>query len=129
MMKIEERKKQFRKECLQSLKDIPNHRKYNIDKKIIERMYLLLKEKNVENIMLFLPLKIEVNLYPLIKRLRKEKKNIYVPFMEGKSFRLVKYRLPLKEKKFGIKEPNDSKQFRKKRRFMYHLWKVKVLGW
>jgi len=113
-MKIEERKKQFRKECLQSLKDIPNHRKYNIDKKIIERMYLLLKEKNVENIMLFLPLKIEVNLYPLIKRLRKEKKNIYVPFMEGKSFRLVKYRLPLKEKKFGIKEPNDSKQFRKK---------------
>ena len=34
--------------------------------------------------------------------------------MEGASFRLVKYRLPLKKKQFGIKEPNDSKQYRVK---------------
>jgi 5-formyltetrahydrofolate cyclo-ligase len=34
--------------------------------------------------------------------------------MEGKSFRLVKYRLPLEKKRFGIKEPKDSKQYRKK---------------
>jgi 5-formyltetrahydrofolate cyclo-ligase len=34
--------------------------------------------------------------------------------MEGKSFRLVKYRYPLRVKRFGIKEPNDSKQYRKK---------------
>jgi 5-formyltetrahydrofolate cyclo-ligase len=54
----------------------------------------------------------EVDIYPLIKRLRKEKKNLYVPFMEGKSFRLVKYRLPLRKKQFGIKEPLDSKQYR-----------------
>lgn len=64
--------------------------------------------------MLYLPLGMEVNLYPLIVRLRKEQKNLYVPFMEGASFRLVKYRLPLRKKQFGIKEPNDSKQYRKK---------------
>ena len=34
--------------------------------------------------------------------------------MEGKSFRLVKYRLPLEKKEFGIKEPKDSRQYRKK---------------
>ena len=34
--------------------------------------------------------------------------------MEGESFRLVKYRLPLERKKFGIKEPKDSKQYRVK---------------
>ncbi len=59
--------------------------------------------------MLFIPLKNEVNINPLIKRLRREGKTLYVPFMEGKSFKLVKYRLPLHKKRFGIKEPNISK--------------------
>lgn len=35
-----------------------------------------------------------------------------MPFMEGSSFRLVKYRLPLRKKRFGIKEPLDSRQYR-----------------
>ncbi|CUV65353.1 5-formyltetrahydrofolate cyclo-ligase (fragment 2) [Sulfurovum sp. enrichment culture clone C5] len=34
--------------------------------------------------------------------------------MEGKSFRLVQYRLPLHKKKFGIKEPKNSYKFRTK---------------
>jgi 5-formyltetrahydrofolate cyclo-ligase len=34
--------------------------------------------------------------------------------MEGESFRLVKYRLPLKRKKFGIKEPKYSNKYRRK---------------
>jgi len=113
-MKKEERKKQFRSDCLQRLKDMSKQRKYSIDKKIIENIYLLIKVHHAKEVMLYLPLALEVNVYPLIYRLRREKKNVYVPFMEGKSFRLVKYRLPLYEKKFGIKEPNDSKQFRKK---------------
>ena len=35
--------------------------------------------------------------------------------MEGESFRLVKYRLPLIKKKFGIMEPKDSKQYKNKK--------------
>jgi len=62
--------------------------------------------------MLYIPLGMEVNLNPLIKRLRREKRLLYVPFMEGKSFRLVKYRYPLETKRFGIKEPKSSKQYR-----------------
>jgi len=113
-MKKLTRKNKFRRDCLQRLKDISKQRKYSTDKKIIEKIYLLLKENRAKEVMLYLPLKLEVNIYPLIYRLRKEKVNLYVPFMEGKSFRLVKYRLPLIEKKFGIKEPNNSKKYRKK---------------
>jgi len=114
MMKKQERKNKFRQDCLACLQKMPTHRRYSIDKMILEKIYVLIRENDLKNVMLYLPLKMEVNLYPLIYRLRKKKINLYVPFMEGKSFRLVKYRLPLKEKKFGIKEPNDSKQFRKK---------------
>ncbi len=78
----------------------------------MQLLYRHIVQSNAKNVMLYLPLKNEVNLYSLILRLRKEKKALYVPFMEGASFRLVKYRLPLKKKQFGIKEPNDSKQFR-----------------
>ena len=87
---------------------------YVKDKWVLEVLHDMIKEQNAQNIMLYLPLKMEVNLYPLIAKLRKEKRMLYVPFMEGASFRLVKYRLPLYKKQFGIKEPKDSKHYRKK---------------
>jgi 5-formyltetrahydrofolate cyclo-ligase len=111
-MTKEDKKKQFRCESLKRLKRASEYGSYQKDKKIVEVLYKYIVQSNAETIMLYIPLKTEVNLYPLIKRLRKEKKVLYAPFMEGTSFRLVKYRLPLKKKKFGIQEPNDSKQFR-----------------
>ncbi len=114
-MKREERKKQFRMDCLKLLQNASKRGKYSKDKKTLNKLYKYLKQSDAKKVMLYLPLKTEVNIYPLIQRLRKEKRTLYVPFMEGKSFRLVKYRLPLKEKRFGIKEPNDSKQFRNKK--------------
>lgn len=108
----ENRKKSFRAECLKRLNKASGFGSYQKDKKILMRLHRYVIQSDAKNVMLYLPLKTEVNLYPLILRLRKEKKVLYVPFMEGASFRLVKYRLPLKKKQFGIKEPNDSKQFR-----------------
>jgi 5-formyltetrahydrofolate cyclo-ligase len=70
---------------------------------------------DARRIMLYLPLTTEVDLYPLIKVLRRQGRQLYVPFMEGASFRLVKYRYPLETKQFGIKEPKDSRQFRNKK--------------
>lgn len=113
-MTKEGKKKQFRCESLKRLKQASGFGSYQKDKKILEVLYKYIVQSNVKSIMLYIPLKTEVNLYPLIKRLRQEKKMLYVPFMEGTSFRLVKYRLPLKKKKFGINEPNDSKQYRVK---------------
>jgi 5-formyltetrahydrofolate cyclo-ligase len=108
------KKEQFRSHCLKQLKKASRHRAYIKDKKVLAILYRYIVHNNAENIMLYLPLKMEVNIYPLIMQLRKEKKNLYVPFMEGKSFRLVKYRLPLRKKRFGIKEPLDSKQYKLK---------------
>lgn len=113
-MTKEDRKKEFRKQSLIQLKKASGFGSYQKDKKILHVLYRYIAQSNVKHVMLYLPLKTEVNLYPLIQRLRKENKVLYVPFMEGASFRLVKYRLPLKKKQFGIKEPNDSKQYRVK---------------
>ena len=113
MTKVQ-RKNAFRKECLKRLERLSLSTPYAKDKKIIALLYRYIKNERAQNVMLFIPMATEVNLYPLIRTLRQEGKMLYVPFMEGKSFRLVKYRLPLRRKKFGIKEPNDSKQYRVK---------------
>ena len=107
-------KKVFRQHCLKRLKEVTSLRSYKKDRIVLEQLYKFIVGSNSKVILLYLPLKMEVNLYPLILQLRKEKKQLYVPFMEGKSFRLVKYRLPLYTKQFGIKEPKDSKQYRVK---------------
>ena len=107
-------KKAFRASCLKRLAKASGRGAYVKDKKLLQRLYEEIIETDAQNIMLYLPLKTEVDLYPLIKQLRIEGRRLYVPFMEGKSFRLVKYRLPLEKKKFGIFEPKDSKQHREK---------------
>ena len=109
------RKNSFRQYCLQRLKVAKGIGKYKKDSEIVRKLYRLTQANDAQSILLYLPLKMEVNIYPLIVRLRKQGKNVYVPFMEGESFRLVKYRLPLRQKQFGIKEPNDSKQYRNKK--------------
>ncbi len=108
------RKTLFREECLARLRQAVTHNRYRHDMDVRSRLYTLIKQENAKDIMLYLPLEMEVDIYPLIRKLRQEKRNLYVPFMEGKSFRLVKYRYPLRRKRFGIKEPLNSRQFRKK---------------
>jgi 5-formyltetrahydrofolate cyclo-ligase len=107
-------KKIFRKICLERLKRKNQVNRYKLDKIVIEKLEKVLKNSDITVIMLYIPLKIEVNISSLITKLRKEKKTILVPFMEGESFALVKYRLPLKIKKFGVKEPNYSNRYKKK---------------
>jgi 5-formyltetrahydrofolate cyclo-ligase len=109
------KKKHFRAHCLKRLKKASSISSYKKDKVVLQRLYQLIVESHAQKIMLYLPLKTEVNLYPLIKQLRKEKRELYVPIMEGKSFRVVKYRYPLEKNRFGIKEPKDSRQYRNKK--------------
>jgi len=109
-------KKRFRQDCLHYLKKAGSStNRYVKDKKVQQQLYRIISEMNAKVVMLYLPLATEVDLFPLIKRLRRERRSLYVPFMEGKSFRVVKYRYPLERKRFGIKEPKDSKQYRKKK--------------
>jgi len=97
-------KKEFRKICLG--KKIFN--RYLISKRISKELYNLAKD--YKNILLFIPLSNEPDIKWVINRLRREKKNIFVPFMQDLSFKMVKYQLPLKKKKFSIFEPVNKQQ-------------------
>jgi len=111
----ESQKKQFRQRCLKRLKEISRKNNYVRDRKVLSKLYRIIEEMDARVIMLYLPLELEVDIYPLIRVLRRQRRQLYVPFMEGKSFSLVKYRYPLKTRRFGIKEPKYSRQFRKKK--------------
>jgi len=105
-------KKSFRKGCLKRLERAAEQGAYRKDRKVLDHLRRVIEAENARTIMLYLPLRTEVDLYPLIRRLRREGRRLYVPFMEGASFRLVKYRYPLRTKRFGIKEPGGSRQYR-----------------
>lgn len=105
----------FRQGCLERLKKASRRSTFRKDKSVTNRLYRLILQSGAQTILLYLPLKTEVNLFPLIKQLRREKRTLYVPFMEGTSFRVVKYRLPLKKNSFGIEEPKNSKQYKNKK--------------
>jgi len=117
-------KQKFRKDAIAKLKHIKMH-SYKRDRYIIDILYRYIKKIDARYIMLYVPLDIEVDIMPLIRQLRIDKRVLFVPFMEGESFRLVKYRLPLVTKQFGIKEPKYSKQ---KRRRSIDLSIVPIVG-
>ncbi len=101
-------KNEFRKLCLENKK----FNRYLFSKKIEKE--LLKISKDHKNILLFIPLKNEVDIRGVINTLRRQKKNIFVPFMQDLSFKMVKYSLPLKKKKFSILEPlNKNKALEK----------------
>jgi len=107
-------KKSFRVSCINKLKKKSQRGNYFLDKKVNQWLYREIKERACKVVMLYIPLSIEINISDLIKWLRRENVTLLVPFMVGKSFRLVKYRLPLKIKKFSVKEPNNSTKNYKK---------------
>jgi 5-formyltetrahydrofolate cyclo-ligase len=112
MKEKENPKASFRRDCLRRLKEVSKKNHYKRDKLVTSALYDYIHARNAQTVMLYLPLDTEVDVSALIKRLRIEGRTVYVPFMEGESFSLVKYRYPLYKKKFGVKEPKYSTQYR-----------------
>ncbi len=108
MINMNHAKGDFRKSCISKLRCISRLTKIKKEKVIVHKLHLLIKQHNAKKILIYIPLDLEVNVMPLINQLRKEKKEVYVPFMCGDSFKAVKYRLPIEKKRFGIKEPKNS---------------------
>ena len=120
-------KDSFRKLCLSRLKFFSKVAKIKKDKEICQKILQIIQLHNAKKILLYIPLSNEVDIGPLIKKLRKKRDiEIYVPYMKGLSFVPVKYRLPLKVKKFGIKEPNFS--YYKVNNLQLDLVVVPILG-
>jgi len=97
-------KNEFRKVCL----NMKKFNKYYYSKKIGWKLYNICK--SYKNILFFIPMKDEVDIHWVIRKLKREKKNIFVPFMEDLSFKMVKYQLPLIKKKFSILEPVNKQK-------------------
>ncbi|WP_300361671.1 5-formyltetrahydrofolate cyclo-ligase [Hydrogenimonas sp.] len=100
-------KKKFRKTCLEKLRKAERNGKFRRNRIVLRRVESIIRKYNPKAILLYLPMGHEVDVRPLFRRLRRDRK-IYVPFMEGESFKLVQYRLPLQRKRFGIYEPMNS---------------------
>ncbi len=104
-----DKKKIFRTKCIDKLRFYNNISKIKKDKDICSRILELILLYKPKTVLAYIPLDIEVDILPLINKLKKDKIcEVYVPFMVDKTFKAVKYRLPLKKKQFGIKEPNNS---------------------
>ena len=108
------RKREFRRRALERLKCHTGVRGYIQDKRVLRILREIVRQRQPKEVMLYIPMAMEVDVMPLIRWLRQRGIAVYVPFMEGESFRLVKYRLPLRKKRFGIYEPKISKQYRRK---------------
>ncbi len=104
----------FRKRAIENLRSISLPRRRKFDHMINNMLFNAIKKMGAKTVMLYVPLDLEADVMPLIGALRRRGVVVYVPFMEGESFRLVQYRLPLKTKKYGVKEPKFSKKYRKK---------------
>lgn len=98
-------KDNFRKECKTKLQ-AQIKKSYTLDKKWLNNIKKI--TKNYKRILLFLPLNIEPNTKELINFARKFKKDIYVPLTLNRSFKMVSYRLPLKNGQFNIKTCGNS---------------------
>jgi 5-formyltetrahydrofolate cyclo-ligase len=106
---LNELKHKFRKECIKRLRFSSKIGKIKKDKNICLKLFKLIKLQKPKKVLAYIPLNMEVNILPLINRLKKEKIcEVYVPYMVDETFKIVKYRLPLYKKKFGIKEPKNS---------------------
>jgi len=100
-------KNEFRKFCKKGVKN-----RYYYSKIIQKELYKELKK--YKKILLYLPLKNEVDITDLIKKLKRSKKEVYVPFMEDLSFKMVKFSLPLEKKRFSILEPKNKQKIKTK---------------
>jgi 5-formyltetrahydrofolate cyclo-ligase len=99
-------KELFREHCKLQLQSAKRD-KIARDARVLESLEKLLLPLRKKTILFYLPLATEVRVNKLFQKLRRHN-NLLVPFMEGVSFKVVKFRLPLYKKKFSILEPANS---------------------
>jgi len=100
-------KLKFREESLRKIKNLNKNYSYNRNMKVNNKILEELKKIKNKKILFYYPLKMEIDVKKSLNILRRNNE-IYIPFMEGESFKMVLFRLPLKNKKFGIFEAGNS---------------------
>jgi len=100
-------KTKFRENCLKNIKSIASHSRYYRNAIINKRLKKELKNiKNVK-ILFYYPLPFEADIRKILNY-KRQNCDIFIPFMQDASFKIVPFRLPLKKKKFGIYEAGNT---------------------
>ena len=97
----------FRRNCIKKMKNAPMSTKYYRDAMINRRLLMEIKKRKPKSILFYYPLEFEADIRKTLLKMRKTC-DVYVPFMQDKSFKVVPFRLPLKKKKFGIYEAGNT---------------------
>ena len=100
-------KSDFRSHCLKQMKNLSPIGKLYRDAKVNRHLIRILRQEKGKRVLFYWPFGFEVDIRKSIWALR-SKKLIYLPFMDGESFKMVPLRLPLEHKAFGIYEPRFS---------------------
>jgi len=100
-------KNKFRENCLKQMKNLSNHNALYRNKKLNKQLQKELKKLKAKRVLFYYPLGFEADIRDTLIKVRK-KSEVYIPFMQLQSFKMVPFRLPLKKKKFGIYEAGNT---------------------
>lgn len=100
-------KAKFRENCLRHIRKLPTHNKVYRNYLVNRKVLSLIKHLRNKSILVYYPLENEIDLRKVIDIIRKTN-NLYLPFMEHESFKMVPFRLPLHKKRFNIFEAGDT---------------------
>ncbi|MBD3798362.1 5-formyltetrahydrofolate cyclo-ligase [Sulfuricurvum sp.] len=100
-------KSDFRQVCLERLKQSSPYTKRVRDAKINSILEQLLVYCSFKQILCYWPMGFEADIRKTILKMW-QRSTVYLPFMDGVSFKMVPLRYPLERKAFGIYEPRDS---------------------
>jgi 5-formyltetrahydrofolate cyclo-ligase len=97
----------FRKKCIKMMENRLKSSVVYQNRVANNKILKILKNIKGKNILFYYPMRMEVDIRKSLLHLRKNN-NIFLPFMENESFKIVPFRLPLQRKKFGIYEAGNS---------------------
>jgi 5-formyltetrahydrofolate cyclo-ligase len=100
-------KSSFRSHCLDRLKSSSRHNKRYKEALLQRSLASLIRRHRAKKVLMYWPLPFEADLRKLLWALPREAE-VYLPFMEDVSFKMVPFRLPLTRKKFGIYEAGNT---------------------
>ena len=103
----------FRKKCIKRLKTKGLSNKAYKNAILNHKLQMELKKLKFKTVLFYYPLPFEADIRKTLIEIRK-KYDVFLPFMEGKSFKMVPCRLPFKKRKFGIFEAGNTKKNIKK---------------
>lgn len=100
-------KNDFRQSCLQKIKKSSKHNKLYKNSLVQKSLLGILQKRKFTSILCYHPMDFEADIKKILIKM-KRKTNVFIPFMENESFKMVKFRLPLTKNKFGILEAGSS---------------------